>query len=86
MWNWKQKLALLAVPAVLAIGGSVILANAASPSAGTSPTSSQTAAGETATESPEITSATVDPNEPSLPGGGHSDQGDQADHQFDGTE
>ena len=86
MWNWKQKLALMAVPAVLAIGGTAIVANAASPSAGTAPTSSQSAAGETATESPEITSETVDLNEPNLPGGGYSDPAGQADHQFDGTE
>jgi hypothetical protein len=90
MWDFKRKLAVIVVPAVLAVGATGVIAHAATTP---SPAQAATAPGATpsaATEGPdtaaETATETVDANEPSLPGGGHSDSAGQADHQFDGTE
>jgi hypothetical protein len=97
MWDWKRKLVVIAVPAVLAIGGTAVIAHAAGPVGGspttllaaTSP-SPAAAAPESATEAPETAAEkaaeAAEPNEPSLPGGGHADPAGQADHQFEGVE
>jgi hypothetical protein len=86
MWNWKSKLAMVAVPAVLAIGVTGVVAQAVGPPTGSPTTNAQTATPGAATEAPETASKTAEANEPSLPGGGHSDPAGQADHQFDGVE
>jgi hypothetical protein len=78
MLNWKRRLALLAVPAVLAIGGGSVIAHAAS-----TPSAAPPAA---AAEQPETATEQAEANEPAEPGGGHTDAGDQTDHQFNGVE
>lgn len=87
MFDFKHRVAFLAVPAVLAVGamsyGSVVAF--ASPSPGPSPTgTSAPSAAETAESStaPE----TIEPNEPALPGGGYADPaGAQVDTQQEGV-
>lgn len=98
MWDWKRKFAMMAVPAVLAVGATAVIAHAtgtpaASPTKNVlmattpSTTTPATEAPGTAAEAPETTTPeAVEANEPALPGGGHSDPAGQADHQFDGTE
>lgn len=84
MFDWKRKMALLVVPAALMVGAVSVTAHAAAPPTVTAQATSQPAEAPGQTEQPEAT--TADANEPSLPGGGHSDAAGQADHQFDGTE
>ena len=95
MLDWKRKLALIAVPAALAIGGGSIAASAPSntPSATqaqttqpAAPASQPEASGQSETGQSETGPEPVEANDPALPGGGHTDVGDQADHQFDGVE
>jgi hypothetical protein len=86
MWNWKTKLAILGVPAALALGSTGVVAIAAAPPAATPATTSSPAAPSAAPEAAEPTTEPVEANEPNLPGGGHSDPAGQADHQFDGVE
>ena len=98
MLDWKRKLAMMAVPAVLAVGATAVIAHATGTPAASSKTnvllattpSTATPATEapgTTTEGPEATTPeTVEANEPALPGGGHSDPAGQVDHQFEGTE
>lgn len=84
MFDWKQKLALIAVPAALVVGGLSVTAYAVGPPTMTPPATSQAAEPVGSAEKPETTAAEV--NEPSLPGGGHSDAAGQVDHQFEGSE
>ena len=99
MLDWKRKLALIAVPAALAIGGGslAVSAAAAAPSNTPSATQAQTtqpaapasqpeASGQSETGQSETGPEPVEANDPNLPGGGHTDVCDQADHQFDGVE
>jgi hypothetical protein len=87
MSKFKRSLALMTVPAVLALGalsyGSVVAFGAASPSPSPTGTTASPAAepAESAT-APE----TVEPNEPALPGGGYADAANaNADTQQDGV-
>jgi hypothetical protein len=84
MWNWKTRLAILAVPAALAVGGGAVVAHAAAPSP--APPSSSPAASDTSTEAPDTSPEPAEANEPGQPGGGHADQAGQGDHQWDGVE
>jgi hypothetical protein len=94
MLDWKRKLALIAVPAALAIGGGslAVSAAAAAPSNTPSATQAQTTQPAAPASQPEATGQSetgpepVEANDPALAGGGHTDVGDQADHQFDGVE
>jgi hypothetical protein len=91
MLDWKRKLALIAVPAVLALGGASAVAFAAAPASRPSATQTQTTQAAPATRpdaagQPETGPEQVEANEPNLPDGGHTDAGAQADHQFDGAE
>ncbi|PZR67820.1 MAG: hypothetical protein DLM66_10015 [Candidatus Dormiibacter spiritus] len=85
MPNWKTKLTIVAVPAVLAVAGTAVIAQAAGPPSATPTASAGTATG-TSTEAPETATEQVEANEPNLPGGGHTDSVGQADHQFEGVE
>jgi len=90
--NWKRNFALLAVPAVLALGGGALAVQAASSPAPSTPASqSQTgAAPAEATEPAEAVGAAeaVDAPEASgAPDVGHADApGANVDHQFEGNE
>ncbi len=86
MWSWKQKLAIIGLPAVLAIGGSAVVANAAGRPGSAPITKGQVEPSGASSESSEIAPETAEANEPNLPGGGHSDPAGQTDHQFDGSE
>jgi len=83
--NWKRKLALVAVPAVLALGGGALAVQASSTPSGPSTPASQTGA-----EPSEMTGAAekVDATEaPGAPDVGHADAaGANVDHQFEGNE
>lgn len=87
MFHFNRKLALLAVPATLALGavsyGSVVAMAAPSPgpSAAAQPAAEPA---ESATEQPETAAEQAEPNEPALPGGGHADTDSQADTQQEG--
>ena len=91
MLDWKRKLALIAVPAALAIGGGSVAAYAvATPTNAPAVTQTQTTQQAAppqpeATDQPETAPEPVQANEPDV-AGGHTDVGDQADHQFDGVE
>jgi hypothetical protein len=89
MSKFKRSLALMTVPAVLALGalsyGSVVAFGAASPSPVPSPTGTTAPS---AAEPAESATApeTVEPNEPALAGGGYADTANtQADTQQDGV-
>jgi hypothetical protein len=84
--NFKRKLAILTVPAVLAVGGGALAVHAAS-TPSPSPASSQKESATEPADKPEATSAT-DPVEPAGTDGpsGHADAGDQVDHQSTGNE
>ena len=84
--NFNQKVAILAVPALLAVSAGDLAVHAAS-TAGPSPASSQSEGGTEPAEKPESASAT-DPIGPagSADQSGHTDSGDQVDHQSTGTE
>lgn len=82
MLNWKRTLALMAVPATLAVGVVSVTAHAAGTQALTTQATSEPAEVSSA-EKPEAAGAEA--KGPSLPGGGHSDGADQVD-QFEGTE
>ena len=84
MLDWKRKLALLAVPAVLAVGAVSVAAHAASPPTLPAPADSQPAVPVGLAETPGT--STAEANESGLPGGGHSDMAGQAEHQFEGSE
>ncbi len=84
MWNWKTKLTAVAVPAVLAVGGAGMVAQAAAPPTATPPASAATEPAESATETPGT--EPVEANEPNLPGGGHADPAGQVDNQFEGVQ
>lgn len=86
MWNWKSKLTILAVPAVLVVAGTAVVAQAAGPPNASPTASAQMAPAGTSTEAPETATEQVEANEPNSPGGGHTDPVGQADHQFDGVE
>jgi hypothetical protein len=86
MWDWKRKLATVAVPAVLGVGATGVIAQAAGPATASAPTTVQPAAPAAPAEAPEPATGTVEASEPSLPGGGHADPPGQVDHQFDGVE
>ena len=86
--NLKQKIALVAIPAALAIGAGMIAVQAA-PSPTPPKPNSSTAAEPAEVAEPagaaESTTETVEANEP--PGGGHADpDGQNVDHQFEGVE
>ena len=89
--DFKRKLIILVVPAVLAVsGGAMVVAHAAT---STTPGAGQTTdTTGTAKEAPDPTEATdtieaTDQSEASgAPEVGHTDTGAQADHQFDGQE
>jgi hypothetical protein len=84
----KRKLAILAVPAVLALGGGAIAVNAANTPTPT-PASSQKEAPE-APEAPETAAGTAAEVETADAAGdvqsGHSDPAGEVDHQANGTE
>jgi hypothetical protein len=93
MLDWKRKLAIVAVPATLAVGGTLIIAHANAPSSGSAAaavTLTAATAPSPAAEAPETAAETAaekaEPNEAALPGGGHADAAGQADHQFEGIE
>jgi len=83
--NWKRKLALVAVPAVLALGGGALVVQAAPTSP--SPTSP---ASQTGTEPAETSVGAEKVDAIEAPGGpdvGHADApGANVDHQFEGNE
>jgi hypothetical protein len=87
----KSRLALLGASGMLvagAVAGTTVISQAAAPtpSAQVAPAQSATPAAP-GTEAPEAAGAkTPEANEPALPGGGHSDTGSTADHQYDGVE
>ena len=86
----KRKLAILAVPAVLALGGGAIAVNAANtPTPTPTPASSQKEAPE-APEAPETAAGTAAEVETADAAGdvesGHSDPAGEVDHQANGTE
>jgi hypothetical protein len=86
--NLKQKIALVAIPAVLAIGAGMIAVQAAP----VHKAAAVPAAVQTATDPTEPAESTtpeaVEANDPALPAGQtpHNDTGDNVDHQFDGVE
>jgi hypothetical protein len=85
----RTRVALLGASGLLAAGaiaGTTVLSQAAT-SLPTAPAQTTPAASE-APETPgtEAAPGTPEANEPALPGGGHSDAGANADHQFDGVE
>jgi hypothetical protein len=85
--NLRQKVALVAIPAVLALGGGALAVQASS----AHPTNAAPAAVQTATdptEPAESTTETVEANDPPLAPGvaPHNDSGDSVDHQFEGVE
>ncbi len=101
MWDLKRKLAMVAVPSVLALGATAVVAHAAQPGVGAPVTNTQTAtqdatpeAADTSAEGPETATAApktaaelaAEANEPAIAGGGHSDAPGQVDHQFEGNE
>jgi hypothetical protein len=85
--NLRQKVALVAIPAVLALGGGALAVQASS----SHPTTAAPAAVQTATdptEPAESATETVEANDPALPAGvtPHNDLDPNADHQFEGVE
>lgn len=84
MSDWKRKIALLAVPAVLIVGAVSVTAHAAGPPTMTTQATSESVEPVSSAETPETAGAEA--NDVGLPGGGHSDPAGQADHQFDGNE
>jgi hypothetical protein len=85
--NLREKVALVAIPAVLALGGGALAVQASS----SHPTTAAPAAVQTATdptEPAESTTETVEANDPALPAGvaPHNDTDPNADHQFEGVE
>ena len=98
MFKFKRRLAVVAIPATLALGaltyGSVVAMAAPSPSptaagqpSASAPADSATSPGESATEQPESATEAVEPNEPAQPNGGFADDpaNSQADTQQEGV-
>jgi len=89
--EFKKKLAILAVPAVLAIAGGAVAVNAANTPTPT-PAASQKEAPETpgAAEAPEATTGAAAEVETADPAGdvqsGHADPAGEVDHQATGNE
>jgi hypothetical protein len=87
MFHFNRKLALLAVPATLALGavsyGSVVAMASPSPTPAAAAPSAEPA--ESSTEQPETATEQAEPNEPALPGGGYADTNSQADTQQEGV-
>ena len=89
--NWKRNFAIVAVPAVLALGGGALAAQAAqtpppSPSSTTSSGVETPDPAEATAETPETTTEAVEA--PGAADLGHADNATsaQADHQFEGNE
>ena len=85
-----MKTRLLALGATAAIIGStlggVAVANAQTTPPANSPAASQQVANDTPPEANESAVEQVEKGEPALPGGGHTDQGANAQHDFQGIE
>jgi hypothetical protein len=79
--NLKQRFAILAVPAIVALGVGGALAVTAATPAPPAPANSQSEGAET-----ETGGAAEKDDGPGGVQSGHNDTGDQADHQFDGEE
>jgi hypothetical protein len=84
--DWKRKLVILAIPAVLTVGaGGMVVAHAATP--GPTPGSSQSKEPIESTTEPAGAAEASEPAEaPGAAQSGHADANDQTDHQFDGQE
>lgn len=86
MMNWKRKFALVAVPAVLALGGGA-LAVQASPMTVGPPPAPQSQTGAEPAETTGAAEAADAPEAPGAPNVGHADApGANVDHQFEGNE
>jgi hypothetical protein len=84
--NWKRRFAIVAVPAVVALGGGAIAVHAATTPT-PSPASSSPAGTHTETADPAEAAPKVETAEPAgAPNIGHADANDQADHQATGEE
>lgn len=85
-----MKTRVLALGATAAIVGSalggVAIAHAQTPPPSNPPSASQQATNETSQEANESAMEQVEKGEPALPGGGHADQGTNAQHDFQGIE
>jgi hypothetical protein len=77
--NLRQRIAIVAVPAIVALGVGAMAVQAA-PTSSSSPATAQGEGTETETGDVEKADAPGDVQS------GHSDTGDQADHQVDGEE
>jgi hypothetical protein len=91
MFHFNRKLALVAIPATLALGavtyGSVVAMAAPSPTPSAAAQPSATEPAESATEQPETATEAAEPNEPAQPNGGFADDpaNSQADTQQEGV-
>ena len=85
--NFKRKLAILAVPSILAVAGGAIAVHAANTPGPSTPSSANESATENQAEDTVTTSGTAEAADPAGDvQSGHADTGDQVDHQATGNE